>query len=126
MDIDLSPVINNVVLRRRHSDYTHFRMLAKQKAANGRQCYWLGDSDHHEIRKRSFHTLGYLRLILDLANDFNVGLVGESCEDGFAHKPRMVRHEDPDGFFHGHTPCGASIPAASERRKNQKKPTRNV
>src|SRR5690349_1807323 len=105
MDIERGPVVNNVVLRRGHGDYTHFWMLTKQKITNGRSFSRVVESYHHEVRQRFLDALENLRLLFDFADNFTVGLISKSRENGFAHKARTVRHEDPDRLFHGTLPA---------------------
>src|SRR6059058_1516277 len=108
MNIERGPVIDDIILCRRHGDHAYFGMLPKQNIANQRPFFRMVESDDHEIRVRSIHALGNLRLFRDFTDNFYVGLVGKGRENGFAHKARAIRHEYPDGLFHGHAPCEMS------------------
>ena len=37
----------------------------------------------------------------DFTNNFYVGLICKRCQYNFSHEAGMVRHEDPNRFFHG-------------------------
>src|SRR5437764_1947157 len=119
MDIERSPVVDDVVFRRRHGDHTHFRMLAKQGIADPRPFSRLVESDHYEIRQGFPHALEDLRLLGDFADNFNVRLVSKGRENGFAHKARVIRDKDPDALSHGTLPAGWSISAAGGGHKHQ-------
>src|SRR5205807_10091781 len=112
MNIERSPVIDDIILCRRHRNHAHFRILVKQSVTDQRPFAWVVESDHHEIRQSSFHALKKFRFILYFGDNFNVGLVGKSGENGFSHKARTIRHEDPDEFFHVALPCVASMGVA--------------
>src|SRR4030081_3386551 len=101
MNIERSPVVNDVVVLWRHSDDAHLRMLAQQVVTDTRPCARLVERNDHEIWQGPLYGLNDFRFVGDLTDNFNVGLVGEGCKNGLAHETRTIRHEDPDGFFHG-------------------------
>src|SRR2546425_5182295 len=81
-------------------------MLAEQIVTDAWPLPGVVERNDHEIWHGLLHILENLRLIRDLTDNFNVGLVREGCENGLSHKPGTVRHEDPDKFFH------CTLPAA--------------
>src|SRR5260370_7902924 len=101
MNGERSPVVNDVVLLRRDCNDTHLRVLAEQLVTNVWPCAGLVERDDHIIWQGSLNVLGNLRLLCDFPDNFDVGLIRERCEYDFPHEPRMIRHEDPDSFFHG-------------------------
>src|SRR5215469_10351328 len=68
MDIERSPVVNDVVLRWRHGNHAHFRILVKQSVTDQRAFAWVVESDHHEIRQSSPYALENLGFVLDFAD----------------------------------------------------------
>src|SRR6266571_2884969 len=76
-------------------------MLTQQIVTDARSYAWLVERNHHKIWQSLPHILENLRLIGDFTNNFNVGLICERCENNLSHKPRTIRHEDPDSLFHG-------------------------
>src|SRR6267143_2028251 len=105
MNVERSPVVNDVVVLWRHGDDAHLRMLAEQIITDAWPPAWLVQRDDHEVWQRPLHVLGDLGIVGDLTDNFDVWLICESCEDGFAQQTRTVRHEDPDSFFHGTLPA---------------------
>ncbi len=100
MNVERGPVVNDEVLFRRDCDDAHLRVLAEQLVANGRPFAGVVERDDHEIWQSSLYALGNLRLVADFPDNFDVGLIRERCEDELSHKPRTIRYEDPDNFFH--------------------------
>src|SRR5206468_8914354 len=91
---------NDGVSLRRDCYDTHLRMLAEQLVTNGRPFAGVVKGYNNEIRQSSLYALGNLRLVANFPDNFNVRLIGESCEDQLSHEPRTICHEDPDCFFH--------------------------
>src|SRR5713226_8137006 len=60
MNLERSPVVNDVVLRRCHGDYAHFGMLAEQLITDRRTPARLVKRDDHEIRQSLLDALGNL------------------------------------------------------------------
>src|SRR6266567_3397598 len=106
MNIERSPVVNDEVLFRRDCDDSHLRVLPQQHVANGWSSAGMVERDDHVIWQRPLNVFGNLRLFANFADNFDVGLVRESCEDDFSHEPRTIRHQDPDNFFHCALPEG--------------------
>src|ERR1700686_1591843 len=100
MDIERGPVVNDEVVLWRHSDDAHLRMFAEEVVANARPFPWLVERDDDEIWQSLLHTLDNFRIVRNLTDNFNVGLVCEGCKNTVPHETRTVRHEDPDGFLH--------------------------
>src|SRR6266700_33006 len=88
MNIERSPVVNDVVVLRL-------------------------ERDDDEIWQGSFHALGNLRLLGDFPDNFDVGLIRERCKYDFPHEPRTIRYEDPDSFFHCSLPRTVSVGSPS-------------
>src|SRR5438445_3247753 len=106
MNIQRSPVVNDEVLFRRDCDDAHLRVLAEQLVANGRPFAGVVERDDHEIWQSSLYALGDLRLVANFPDNFDVRLIGERGENQLSHKPRTIRHKDPDDFFHYMLPEG--------------------
>ncbi len=106
MNIERSPVVNDEVLLRGDCDNSDLRVFAQQLIANGWPCARVVERDDHEIWQGSLYALGDLRLVANFANNFDVGLIRECCEYELPHKPRTIRHKDPDDFFHYMLPEG--------------------
>jgi hypothetical protein len=100
MDIERSPVVNDIILGRGHRDDAHFRMLAKKIVTDRRPAARLVKRDDDEIRPGSIHALDNLGLIRDFTDDLDVSLVRKSRENRFAHETRAVCHKDPNNLFH--------------------------
>src|SRR5260370_18509020 len=99
MNIERSPVVNDEVLFRRDCNHTHLGILAEQLVTNGRPSTGVIERDDHEIWQGSLYPLGDLRLLADFPDNFDVWLIRECCEDQLSHKPRTIRHQDPDSLF---------------------------
>src|SRR6266702_3069480 len=100
MNVERSPVVNDVVVLRRDRDDAHLRMLTQQIVTDAGSYARLVERDDHEIWQGSFHALGNLRLLGDFPDNFDVGLIRECCKYDFPHEPRAIRYEDPDSLFH--------------------------
>src|SRR5260370_20710779 len=119
MNVERSPVVNDVVLLRRDCNDTHFRILAEQLVTNLWPCAGVVERDDHIIWQGSLYVLGNVRLLCDFPDNFEVGLIRERCEYEFPHKPRMIRHEDPDSFFHSALPaCRCRFTKRARDRKS--------
>src|SRR5882672_580117 len=77
MDIERGPVVNDIVLRRRHRDDAHFRMFTQQVVTDAWSFPRAVERDDHKIWESLLHTLDDFRIVNDLTDNFNVGLVCE-------------------------------------------------
>src|SRR5260370_33609014 len=100
MNVERSPVVNDVVLLRRDCNDTHLRVLAEQLVTNVWPCAGVVERDDHEIWQGSLYALRNLRLLTDFADNFDVGLIRERCEYELSHEPGTICHEHPDNLFH--------------------------
>src|SRR6266852_5112962 len=100
MNLERRPVVNDVVFFRGDCDDAHLGVFAKQLVTNSWPFAGVVKCDDHEIWQSSLYALGNLGLVADFADNFDVGLIRECCEYEFSHKPRTIRHKDPDNFFH--------------------------
>src|SRR5260370_1683624 len=87
-------------------------MLAQQFVTDTRPAPWLVKRNDYEIWQGPVYGLDDFRFIGNFTDNFNVGLVGEGCEDSLPHETGTICHEDPDGFFHGTLPAA---PVSSSR-----------
>src|SRR5260370_5889739 len=112
MNIEGSPVVNDVVVLRCYRDDAHLRMLTQQLVRDAGSYARLVERDDHEIWQGALHALGNLRLLGNFPDNFDVGLIRERCKYDFPHEPGTMRHEDPDCFFHCalHT-AGVGLPS---------------
>src|SRR5260370_10048383 len=100
MNVERSPVVNDVVLLRRDCNDTHLRVLAEQLVTNVWPCAGVVERDDHEILQGSLYALRNLRLLTDFADTFDPGLIRARCEHELSHDPRQTCHANPDNFFH--------------------------
>src|SRR5260370_37590091 len=100
MNVERSPVVNDVVLLRRDCNDTHLRVLAEQLVTNVWPCAGVVERDDHEIWQGSLYALRKLRLLIDFAENFDVGLILERWEYELSHEPGTSCHEHRDNFFH--------------------------
>src|SRR5260370_3867086 len=110
MDIERSPIINDVIVLRSNSDDAHLRMFTEKVVTDARSFPRPVERNDHKTWQGPVYGLNDFRFVGDLTDNFNVGLVGEGCENSLPHETGTVCHENPDGFFH------RTLPAAQVSR----------
>src|SRR5271156_132278 len=81
------------------------------------------EGDDQNIGLHLLYDIGQLRLVLHLAHNLNVGLVGNRRHHQFPHQARMICHQYADSF-HGATPA-QSIGGVPCEYKVQKRSMQN-